>query len=62
MTTLKPHEIEAAAYAGSMAAEYLDSIRKTDLALLTIEEWALFCHTFTHNLLTKRAELEPCPF
>ena len=62
MTSLEPYEIEAAAYAASMAAEYLESIGKTDLALLTAPEWELFCHTFAHNLLTKRAELEPCPF
>ncbi len=38
MIDAQPEEIEAALYGGKMGAEYLASIDKTDLALLTGEE------------------------
>lgn len=35
-------EQDALKNAGAMAGEYLDSIGKTDLATLTVEEWNTF--------------------
>ncbi len=37
-----PNERAALAHGGAMAGEYLDSLGKTDLALLDIEEWRTF--------------------
>ena len=34
-----PNEQAAITYGGKMAGEYLDSLGKTDLAILTVEEW-----------------------
>lgn len=37
-----PNEIAAMVHGGRMGGEYLDSIAKTDLAMLTPEEWRIF--------------------
>ncbi len=37
-----PNEDAALARGGAMCGEYLDSLGKTDLALLDIEEWRTF--------------------
>jgi hypothetical protein len=55
-------EKPAILYGGQMGGEYLDSIRKTDLATLNETEWQTFLECVCHNYHLKRAELEPCPF
>jgi hypothetical protein len=47
-----PNEIAAMRHAGHMAGEYLDSIAKTDLATLSIEEW----HSFIECVVTGYCE------
>lgn len=37
-----PNEKAALANAAQMGGEYLDSVGKTDLATLTVDEWATF--------------------
>jgi hypothetical protein len=48
-------EVEAREHAGAMGGEYLDQLGKTDLAVLTLEEWRTFvgavCGGFTEKLL-----------
>ena len=44
--TLDNHEASAASEAGKIAAEFLEQIGKTDLALLTPDEWKEFLHRF----------------
>jgi len=62
MSDIEPYEMEAIRFAGTMAGEYLDSISKTDLATLTVDEWKTFTEVMCINFLQKRAELQPCPF
>lgn len=56
------YERTAMVYAGQMAGEYLDSIKKSDLATLTTGEWATFLEVVCINFAQKRNELLPCPF
>ena len=56
------YEKEALVFAGKMGGEYLDSIGKTDLAKLSIEEWNTFLEVICINFSQKKAELAPCPF
>ena len=48
-------ELEAMAHAGAMGGEYLDQLGRTDLAVLTLEEWHTFvaavCGGYTEKLL-----------
>ena len=48
-------ELEAREHAGAMGGEYLDQLGKTDLAVLTLEEWGTFvaavCDGYTEKLL-----------
>ena len=48
-------EAEAMAHAGAMGGEYLDQLGKTDLAVLTPDEWRTFvaavCGGYTEKLL-----------
>lgn len=37
-----PNELAAMEHGGRMGGEYLDHLGKTDLARLTVEEWAIF--------------------
>jgi Family of unknown function (DUF6511) len=39
MTDPTPNERAAMAHGGAMGGEYLDSLAKTDLAQLSLEEW-----------------------
>lgn len=59
---LQEWELEAINYGGQMGGEYLDSIKKTDLATLTTTEWQTFLETITINYHIKHRELKPCPF
>ncbi len=43
-----PNERAAMAHGGAMAGEYLDSLGKTDLAQLSVEEW----HTLIEVIVT----------
>lgn len=52
MTDPTPNEIAAMRHAGHMGGEYLDSIAKTNLAMLTTEEW----HTFVECIVTGYCE------
>lgn len=57
-TMIDPTEQEKAAveHAGQMAGEYLDSIRKTDLAKLSHEEWDTFCRVMCGAFIEKVSE------
>jgi hypothetical protein len=48
MIDATPNERAAMAHGGVMAGEYLDSLGKTDLAQLSIEEW----HTLIEVIVT----------
>ncbi|CAK0745765.1 hypothetical protein CCP2SC5_1380002 [Azospirillaceae bacterium] len=37
-----PNEIAALEHGGRMGGEYLESLRRTDLAQLTVEQWRTF--------------------
>lgn len=62
MNDLEDWQEEAVRFGGAMGGEYLESIGKTDLAMLTAEEWETFIRCVVINAKTKWAELEPCPF
>lgn len=62
MPDLDPHEILALEYASSQAGEYLEDLKKTDLAKFTPEEWGAFIEIIAINYQQKRFELAPCPF
>jgi hypothetical protein len=58
------HEIAAIAAASPMAGEYLDSIGKTDLAVLTESEWLTLLEviiTAYQDALMRRLEAEGAP-
>lgn len=61
-TDTRPHEDLALDFAGDCAGEYLEELKKTDLAKLTVEEWQGFIKCVALNYTNKRIELEPCPF
>lgn len=71
----EPTQFERAAmdHAGDMGGEYLESIRKSDLATMTLDEWHTFiscvCGGYVDSLLNARAEViesaakvTRCPF
>ena len=62
MNDMEEWERTAMNYAGRCGGEYLDSLGKTDLALLTKAEWDSFLTIVTLRCLEKRAELQPSPF
>lgn len=53
---------QANEYASDMAGEYLNELKKTDLAELTRDEWMELINIITKNYISKKSELEPCPF
>lgn len=52
----QPEEKAAAAYAGSKAGEYLESIGVFDLSELTEEQWQTFCEVMCLNYVSKKLE------
>src|SRR5688500_11643330 len=50
-------ETEAMAYAGAMGGEYLESLGKTDLAKLSLEEWETFVGTICGGYSEKMLEI-----
>jgi hypothetical protein len=48
MIDATPNERAAMAHGGAMGGEYLDSLGRTDLARLSVEEW----HTFIEAIVT----------
>lgn len=51
-----PYEQAAMEHAGNMAGEYLDSLKKTDLAKLSTEEWATFINVVCTGYIEKIQE------
>ncbi|GAB4119036.1 MAG: hypothetical protein Kow00104_01180 [Rhodothalassiaceae bacterium] len=52
-----PNEVAAMRHAGNMGGEYLDSLRKTDLATLTEEEWRSFIEAVVSGYVDHLADL-----
>jgi len=59
MMQLEARDFEAAMFAGEQIGEYLSSINKTDISLLSPDEWQQFIIIFAAHLLQKRAETAP---
>jgi hypothetical protein len=66
MRDATPNEKDAMQKAGNMGGEYLDSIKKTDLATLTSDEWTCFvecvCTGYTDAMRELRAKDMDIPF
>lgn len=56
MTPEERHEWNAILHGGAMGGEYLDSLGKTDLATLTLDEWKEFLSVVCLNYDVKKAE------
>ena len=52
------NEREAYAYGGLMGAEYLKEIKKTDLSILSAEEWEIFCECMCKNYHNKLIDIK----
>ena len=57
MVDMTENEIQAIMHAGTPGGEYLDSIKKTDLAVLTEEEWYTFIECIVTGYQDKLFEL-----
>jgi hypothetical protein len=52
-----PSEIEAMSYAGEQAGEYLESLGKTDLSKMSVEEWSTLINVVCSSYVDRLGEI-----
>ena len=62
MNDLAPHQVIALEDASKMAGEYLTELGKTDLAIMTRDEWNILLTVIVCRYRESENKNAPCPF